>query len=269
MAFTSDRRSIVVAVRGSDPIFDTSGRVDSHLAILDIERLQRAKRIYLSATDWPVALALSSDDRLAYLSAQHRTNGQIDGAAILVVDLETGTVADRMELPFAGGTGPGEMVITPDGALLFLLTGREFLGPSSAPGVTVVDTRTMTVSAIIGGRADLNASRVLGPATQIAIDPTGSRVYVADAFTPQSADDFTTVGVAVIDTASATLTRLIAIPGALRGGIDDLQVSRDGRSVVYADGAGGLVTAIDTTTFELKQEHLAGAMAYLSIAVGP
>lgn len=270
MAISSDNRSVVVAVRGSDPIFDPNGRVASHLAILDIERIQRAKRIYLPATDWPVALALSPDDQLAYVSAQHRTNGQIDGAAILVVDLEKESIAGRIDLHFAGGSGPGEMVITPDGALLFVLSGREFTGPTSAPGVTVVDTRTRTVTAIIGGTADSTTTRALGRASQIAVDPTGTRVYVADALTPQSPDDFTTVGVGVIDTATATLTRLIPIPGAVRGGIDDLQVSTDGRSIFHADGVSGLVTAIDPTTFEIKhQVRFDGPMGYLSIAVGP
>jgi DNA-binding beta-propeller fold protein YncE len=270
MAISSDNRSVVVAVRGSDPTFDPDSRVASHLAILDIERIQRAKRIYLPATDWPVGLALSPDDQLAYVSAQHRTNGQIDGAAILVVELENGTIVDRVDLPFAGGSGPGEIVITPDGALLFVLSGREFIGPTSAPGVTVVDTRTGTITATIGGIADSTTSRALGQASQIAVDPTGTRVYVADALTPQSPDDFTTVGIGVIDTATATLTRLIPIPGAVRGGIDDLQVSTDGRSILHADGVSGLVTAIDPTTFEIQhQVQLDGPMGYLSIAVGP
>jgi hypothetical protein len=88
--------------------------------------------------------------------------------------------------------------------------------------------------------------------------------------TPQSPDDFTTVGVGVIDTATATLTRLIPIPGAVRGGIDDLQVSTDGRSILHADGVSGLVTAIDPTTFKIQhQVQLDGPLGYLSIAVGP
>lgn len=270
MATSSDNRSIVVAVRGSDPTFDPNSRVASHLAILDVERIQRAKRIYLPATDWPVGLVLSPDDQLAYVSAQHRTNGQIDGAAILVVELENGTIVERVDLPFAGGSGPGEIVITPDGALLFVLSGRQFIGPTSAPGVTVVDTRTRTITATIGGIADSTTSRALGRASQIAVDPTGTKVYVADALTPQSPDDFTTVGVGVIDTATATLTRLIPIPGAVRGGIDDLQVSTDGRSILHADGVSGLVTAIDPTTFKIQhQVQLDGPLGYLSIAVGP
>ena len=270
MAISSDNRSVVVAVRGSDPTFDPNSRVASHLTILDIERIQRAKRIYLPVTDWPVGLALSPDDQLAYVSAQHRTNGQIDGAAIVVVELENGTIVDRVDLPFAGGSGPGEIVITPDGALLFVLSGREFIGPTSAPGVAVVDTRTSTITATIGGIADSTTSRALRRASQIAVDPTGTKVYVADALTPQSPDDFTTVGVGVIDTATATLTRLIPIPGAVRGGIDDLQVSTDGRSIFHADGVSGLVTAIDPTTFEIKhQVQFDGPMGYLSIAVGP
>jgi DNA-binding beta-propeller fold protein YncE len=270
MAITNDRSTVIVAVRGSDPVFDPRPPVVSHLAVLDSATLKRAKRIYLSTSDWPTGLALSPDASLAYVPAQHRSDNTIDGAVILVIDLATDTIVDRIELQFGGGSGPGEIVITPDGALLFVLSGRESLNPVSAPGVSVIDTRTRTVTAVIGGRADLNTSRILSDTSQLAVDPTGTKVYVSDVRAPQSSEDLTTVGIGVIDTATATLTRVIPIPGAARGGVDDLQVSAAGRILLHADGVSGIVTALDPDTFQvLDQADLDGPMGSFSIAVGP
>jgi YVTN family beta-propeller protein len=162
---------------------------------------------------------------------------------VLLVDLQSGGVTGRINLPSGGRSG--EIVITPDGALLFVLANLD------SPFLYAIDTRTRTVTAQIGGLpGQVPSRRALREATEIAIDPFGTKVYVADAAAPQSDNDFETVGIAVVDVATATVTGLVPLPGARRRGSgDDLQVSED--AIFHLDGVSGLLTLVDSLSLEV------------------
>ncbi len=270
MALTNDGRLLVVVSKGADPAFFPNRNPPSHLTIVDTATAKVVKRINLSPTDWPVSLALSPDGRLAYVSSPQKTTTSIDGAAIVVVDLQTNAIASRLPLPFAGGSGSGEIVITPDGALLLVLNALQFLGPTSRPGIAVIDTRTLTITATIGGiPGNTDAERALREASQLTINPSGTTAYAADAPTPQFPNDFSTFGLAVIDVATATVTHLVPIPGAKNHGIDDVQVSSDGRYITHTDGVSGLVSVVDAVSLEVLYQTDAGDAVLTKIAEGP
>jgi DNA-binding beta-propeller fold protein YncE len=269
MALTNDGQTLAVVSRGADPEFFPQRNPPPHLTIIDTESARVLRRIPLAASDWPRALALSPDGRLAYVSSPQKSDRSIDGAAVVVVDLENNRVEDRIPLFFEGGSGPGEIVITPDGALLFVLNALEFQSAASRPGIVVIDTRTRTQVTTIGGAGDINTARAISEMTQLAIHPTGATIYVADVRTPQSATDFETVGLGVIDVPTATLTRLVPIPGARNAGIDDLQVSADGRAITHADGVTGTTTVLDATTLEILYQTDIGDAVLTAIGVGP
>ncbi len=135
--------------------------------------------------------------------------------------------------------------MTPDGALLFVLANLD------TPFLYAIDIRTQTVIAQIGGLAGQSPSRrALREATEIAMDPFGTKVYVADVPTPQSENDFDTVGIGIVDVATATLTDFVALPGARRRGSgDDLQVTEN--AIIHLDGVSGLLSFIDPLRLEV------------------
>ena len=238
MASTFDGTKLVVAARGSDPVFFPTNPVLPHLAVIDAVAGHLDKRIMLDASFWPVSLVISPDGNTAYVSTSVlSSSGQTGEQMVLLVDLQTGAVTGRIDLPSGGRSG--EIVMTPDGSLLFVM------GNLDSPFVYAIDVRSKTVIAQIGGLPGQSPSRrALREATEIAMDPFGTKVYVADAATPQSDNDFETVGIAVVDVATATVTDLIPLPGVKRRGSgDDLQVMAD--AIVHLDGVSGLLTFID------------------------
>jgi YVTN family beta-propeller protein len=247
MASTLDGARLVVAARGSDrTVFPTSA-VPPHLAVIDAAAGQLEKRIQLDESFWPVSLVISPDARTAYVSTSVLGPAGLTGEQmVLLVDLQSNAVTGRVNLPPGGRSG--EIVMTPDGALLFVLANLD------SPFLYAIDTRTQTVIAQIGGLPGQSPSRrALREATEIAIDPYGNKVYVADAAAPQSENDFETVGLAIVDVASATVTGLVPLPGVRRRGSgDDLQVTTD--AIIHLDGVRGLVTFIDALSLEVIEQ---------------
>jgi hypothetical protein len=143
------------------------------------------------------------------------------------------------------------------------------LSATSRPAIVAIDTQTRTVAATIGGASDVQTAQAIQEMTQLAIHPTGSTLYVGDVRVPQSPTNFDTVGFAVFDVATATLTRRVAIPGARNHGLDDLQVSSDGRMITHLDGVRGLATVVDAYRFEVLQQTDLGDAVRTAAAVGP
>jgi DNA-binding beta-propeller fold protein YncE len=260
MASTFDGARLVVAARGSDRSVFPTNPVPPHLAVIDAVAGRLDKRIQLEETFWPVSVVISPDGRTAYVSTSVLGPSGLTGEQmVLLVNLESGAVTGRVDLPPGGRSG--EIVMTPDGALLFVLANLD------TPFLYAIDTRTQTVIAQIGGLPGQSPSRrALREATEIAIDPFGAKVYVGDAATPQSENDFDTVGIAIVDVATATVTGLVPLPGVRRrGSADDLQIMEN--AIIHLDGVSGLLTFIDPLRLEvIGQRDIGDALFEAAIA---
>jgi DNA-binding beta-propeller fold protein YncE len=272
MEITDDGSTLVVAVRGIDPRSDPSPFVPSHLTIVDTATATRVRRINLPNQIWPIDLALAPDGRTAYVSTQERTQDfqQTTAYPVLIVDLQSNTVTGRIDLPFGGPGGtPGEIVITQDGALLFVLSALQFTSPTSNPGVYMIDTRTRTITAAIGGtNPDFNTRRAIRTARELAMHPHGTKVFVSPILMPGTFDQF---GVGVIDTATGILTNTIAVPGMNRDSdLSDLAATSDGNAVLVYDNLGAKLTGLDSVTYEvIDQEPLATPIRLGALSKGP
>ena len=252
MEITDDAGTLVIAVRGSDPRIDPSPIVPSHLTIVDTRTASLVRRINLPDRHWPAGLALSPDGRVAYVSTQERSQNleSVIGFPVLIMDLTSGALVGRVELPFGGSGTPGEVVITPDGALLFVLSARQFSSATSSPGVYVIDTRTSTIIAAIGGtNPDSGARRAVRTASQLAMHPSGSKVFVSPTLV---ADTFDQYGFGVIDTGTGTLVANVSVPAMRQDSeLSDLTVTSDGKILVVYDNLSGHVSYFDALTYEL------------------
>lgn len=252
MALSEDGDTLVVVSRGAPREFFPNGPA-AHLTILDVPARRLTRRIMLSDADFPSNVVLSPDGRRAYVSSPLRPEQFIDGAELIEVDLVGAEVLRRLPLP-AETSGSGELVITPDGAQIVIL-----LSPRAAsfdlPKLAVVDTTTMTVSATYPTPdTDFTMRRrfASSDATQLAMDPTGSYVYVGDVRALQPPEDTTTLGIAVFDVARAEAVRIIPVPGKESGGDDDLQLYLNGMAIAATDARTGSVFGIDVLTGEIR-----------------
>jgi YVTN family beta-propeller protein len=161
----------------------------------------------------PRSLAISPDGRHIYLLA---------GSSIYTIDVATNqVVGDRIE---TGGNSSRELALSPDGTEIYVANaGGGMTGAGSS--ISVIDTTTGLEAFI-----HMGTSRP----ENVAFSTDGTRVYVARG-------DST---VAVIDTATRTVVKTVAIggdPGALA-------VSPDGKSVYVVDSHNGRVLILDTAT---------------------
>lgn len=250
MALSEDGGTLVVVSRGAPREFFPNGPA-AHLTIVDVPSRRLVKRVMLSASDYPSNLVLSPDGRRAFLSSQLLPEQFVVGAELVEVDLTNDRVLRRLPLP----TNPqpsGELAITPDGAQIVVLLGHRF---GSTPKLAVVDTATMTISALYPTpETDFTMRRRLATsdATQLAMDPTGNQVYLSDIRAFQTPEDTTTLGIAVFDLATAEVTRIIPVPGKESGGDDDLQLYLDGMAIAATDARTGSVFGIDVPTGEIR-----------------
>jgi DNA-binding beta-propeller fold protein YncE len=262
MEITNDGGTLVVAVRGSDPRNDPRPPVSSHLTLVNTRTASRVRRINLPDRHWPAGLALSPDGRTAYVSTQARSADlqNVVGFPVLVVDLSSGSVIGRVELPFGGSGSPGEIVITPDGALLFVLSARQFTSATSNPGVYAIDTRTLTIIAAIGGtNTDASVRRAVRTASQLAMHPSGSKVFVSPTLIEGTFDQF---GFGVIDTATATLAANIPVPNMRQDSeLSDLSVTSDGQVLIVYDNLSGHLDYFDAVSHQLLVQEPVDARA--------
>ncbi|MBI1357876.1 MAG: hypothetical protein GC160_26360 [Acidobacteria bacterium] len=263
MASSADGTRLAVVSRGSDRRDFPTNPVPNHLTVLDAVAGRLDKRIHLGDAFWPTSVALSPDGSTAYVAVSVFEDSRLTGEQfVLFLELASGRSLEQVALPSGGRTG--EMRLTPDGALLFVLGGI-----GSATKLHVVDTRSATLTATIAGLPGQAESRAaLREATEIAMHPRGTKVYVSDARAPQSETDFETVGVAVVDVATATVELVAAAPGARRlGSGDDLAVFQSGDFVAHLDGVSGLLTVFDAATLEVVgQSDLGDALFEVALA---
>lgn len=144
--------------------------------------------------------------------------------SISVINLSTNTVATTIPLPL--GSGPQEIVATPDGRKLYVTN----IGNGT---VSVINTATNAIkrTIILPGGAWPQG---------IAITPDGLRVFVVDNFNNN---------IVVISVLTDTVIASIPIPAFSAW---DIAISPDGLTAyVTDDGASGNVFVIDTLTYAL------------------
>jgi DNA-binding beta-propeller fold protein YncE len=252
MALTEDGQTLVVVSRGAPREFFPDGPA-AHLTIVDVPSRRLIRRIMFSTQESPSNLVLSPDGRRAYMSSGTVPQSFLEKAELVEVDLTSDRILRRLELP-TGQSRAGELVMTPDGAQIVVL-----LAPGTAaltmPKLAVVDTATMTISAVYP-RPDTDFTMrrrfATGDASQLAMDPAGNQVYVGDIRAFQTPEDTTTLGIAVFDVATAEVSRIIPVPGKESGGDDDLQLYLDGMAIAATDARTGSVFGIDVPTGEVR-----------------
>jgi DNA-binding beta-propeller fold protein YncE len=268
MALTEDESMLVVVSRGADRQFFPNG-ILPHLTLIDTQGARVLRRINLGVEDYPSSLVLSPDGRLAYVSAAQKAGGQggVVGAQLVVVDLQTNQVVDRLVLPFTGGLGAGEIVITPDGGLLVLILNDGQFG-TSVMKLAFIDTATVTISATFPTPdTPFNTARMIGNPKNLAMDPSGSKVYMAEA---RASFEDDTQGIAVIDVATAQMIGVIPMPGTRSGGDPDVQMAANGQLIVETNARTGTVTVVDALTHEIRdQEKIYDTFFNSALSEGP
>lgn len=204
--------------------------------------------------DFPDDIVVSPDGARVYVA-----NGALN--RVTVIDAATNTVSRTLTT----GTDPSALALTPDGRKLYVAV----LGVTAPSTVTVIDTRTLTITGTIQAPVTaLSKSMAMHPngsrlyvagglisiltvidtsndrqvatlnvgGSRIAISPDGSRLFAFDQFNRR---------VAVIDTSTNRLVNSIAVPESEL--IDDLVITPDGRNVCAAHRP-GQVSIIDTVT---------------------
>jgi WD40 repeat protein len=197
LEISPDRRTLYVAHIGSPPA----------LSVIATQPLRYLRRHVLPASvEWiqtEDGIAISPDARSLYVAGR---------GSVYRLDPENGAVLNRIE----GPSGP--LVLSPDGNLLFA-TGTARL--------YVIDTRTQTVA----------TSLTTTSAASIAIDPSGSTLYLASAVAPR---------IAVFDVVSATFGSPIDLPNARR--CEQLVLSFDGEDLFVRDDTGGAIHVVNLIT---------------------
>jgi|GEM_PF-3449138 len=258
MALSEDGETLVVVSRGSDPEFFPNGP-PPHLTIIDVPSQTLTKRIMLDPIDFPSHVVVSPDGRRAYVSSPLKQEGRfIDGAALVEVDLMTDRVARRLTLPFETGGGSGDLVITPDGALLVVILNDRSGGSFRMPKLAVIDAPTLTISATYPNESsEITMARrfAWSGLRNLAMDPTGSRVYVSEVRALQTAEDSQTLAIGVFDLATAEPSAVFPVPGAESGGDDDIQLYDDGLAILLTDARTGSVFGVDAITGEVRMQE--------------
>ena len=238
MALTPDRRTMIVTNLG-----DGFGGVSNppHVTIVDVASRTISGRVNLPDGTRVKDVVASPDGALAYVGAWDAGVGGLGftNTRILVVDIAQRLVTGEIAVP----SGPENMAMTPDGALLFL-HGSSRSGPNA---IEVVDLGSRTHSATIAS----TAADVLFRIGHIAVTPDGSKAFVGPtvvSFSPERVD-----GVAVLNTQTLEWTANIPLGPlmATTGNRTDLEITLDGRRVFFGDALLGKVFEIDPFTNRL------------------
>lgn len=211
-----------------------------HVSFIDVSTRSLTGRLLLPDGTRPDDVVLSPDGDIAYVGATTAAPGTItpDNPRILVIDAARREILDELPL---GDDEPGNMALTPDGVLLFVLVRSQ--APGGGTGLVVIDTATRTIVRRIAS----TAADVLFRPGHAAASPDGTRIYVGPtvvSFTPERVD-----GVAVLDTQTLEWTANIPLGTQLRGISDertDLEVSPDGTFVYLHDAQSSKIHVIDS-----------------------
>jgi YVTN family beta-propeller protein len=185
--------------------------------------------ILLCAGSFSIAAAQQSKLRII------QTNSAGDN--VHIIDAATNKVGE-----IKGIEAPHGVAVSPDGS-------RIYISEQATYTVTVVDGKTLQVTKRIP---------LSGNPNLIDLTPDGRYLYVAIALTWDDVSEFPQIkanpsgGVDVIDTASLTNVKTIAI----RGGVHDLNVTPDGKYVIVGNSRGAkppanVMTVVDTRTNEI------------------
>jgi DNA-binding beta-propeller fold protein YncE len=205
--------------------------------------LSIAQTINLPQGVTPGRPASSPDDRYLYVPATfYDQSAESTEGEVLVVDTQNPSSIVTVPLTISVRTGQsaapsaGNTVITPDGELLFVLCGA---------GFCAVDTATDEQIGYVGYGAGLD------PLSDIAIDPTGSRLYLAGQ-----------THVYAYDTATLAQTAgVLTKTGVTLGGIG---VAPDGSVILSNDQNSTAVFAIDPVTMAVTEVDVAAPPAFPS-----
>jgi YVTN family beta-propeller protein len=160
------------------------------------------------------------------------------GDNVHIIDAATNKVVGEIK----GIEAPHGVATAPDGSKIYI-------SEQATNTVTVVDGKTLQVTKRIP---------LSGNPNLIDLTPDGRWLYVAIALTYDDLSEFpqikanATGGVDVIDTASLTNVKTIAI----RGGVHDLNVTPDGKYVIVGNSRGAkpaanVMSVVDTRTNEI------------------
>jgi len=239
MAVTPDCRRLAVTNLGAGFQDEVT---PPHISIIDIAARRILRRVMLPEGVGVYDSAASADSSYAYVGAANRTETPpfFASSRILVIDLELGGIVDEIALPDPPGR-PGDMAITPDGRLLFVVGGVE----RARGRIFVIDTRTRSLSATamppdVQGAGDLR----LDANARLAMHPDGSRVYVA----PMRVLGEPTMALSALDTASLVFGEPILLGEVSNPARTGLAVSSHGRDLYFNDALGERFVQIDTIT---------------------
>ncbi len=257
LAVSPDGSRVVVAVRGTDTRSDPRPPVTSHLAVIDTAANQVARRIdFASSREWPTSVRILPDGSTAVVAMRESdTNYLQTGLSVAFVDLDSGQELTR--LPLSTGSS-GELLdtaVTPDGALFWVK------GPD---GLYVVDTLTQTLTATIPGFLSGAGNRFTGSTAQdLAMDPSGQKLYVADIFVPgENPGDPLQRAIAIVDVSTAQLEDYIVIPGAQGGTRQQVGISADGGLLMHLDSISGQITYMRPQSREILDTTNIGFPAF-------
>jgi DNA-binding beta-propeller fold protein YncE len=183
----------------------------------------------------PGKLATSPDDRYLYVpvtfynQAAASTQGEL-----LIVDTENPSSITTVPLTITtrsgqlGAAGAANTAITPDGELLMVLC---------SPGICVIDTTTQQQTAYIGYGAGLETL------SDLAIDPTGSRLYVAGQTYVYAYD-------------TATLMQIGSALTKASVQLNNIGISTDGSIVLVSDANSGTVFSLNPVSLAVTEIDL-------------
>ncbi|HEY6340087.1 MAG TPA: hypothetical protein VIY49_01230 [Bryobacteraceae bacterium] len=213
--------------------------IPAHAPLVEVvstSTLSIAQTINLPQGVTPFKPALSPDDRYIYVPVtfynQSTTSPQ---GEMLVVDTQNPSTITTVPLTITtrsgqvAAPGAGTTAITPDGELLFTLCGA---------GFCVIDTTTGQQTAYVGYGAGLETL------SDLAIDPTGSRLYLAGQTHVYAYD-------------TATLMQIGSVLTNQNAQLGNIRVSSDGTAVFANDQNSSAVFVIDPVMLTSTEVDLA------------
>lgn len=205
------------------------------IEVINTSTLAIAQTINLPQNATPGRVSSSPDDRYVYVP--DTSEGQL-----LVVDTQnpssivTIPLTETTRYGQSAASAVGNSVITPDGELVFVLCGV---------GFCTVDTTTRQQVSYVGYGAGLETL------SDLAIDPTGSRLYLAGQ-----------TYVYAYDTGSLMQTGSVLTKQGVQ--LNGIGIISDGSLVVANDQNSTAVFSIDPMTLAVKEEDLAAPAPFPS-----
>jgi YVTN family beta-propeller protein len=215
--------AVTVSTDGTTAYVSNSGSDD--VSVVDMRA--RTVRATVVVGERPCDLLLSPDGQFLYVDVFTEN-------AVAVVDTRTDAVVAKIPV---GGANPYGMGMSPSGDTIY--TANVDAADNSASTVSVIDTRTRSLTKAIGG---FNGSE------GVAASPDGRTVY---------ATSITTSMLSVIDAQTNEVTRSVTVGDGPQG----VGVLPDGSAIYIANSGAGTVSEVDPTSFGVVRTVQVGPTA--------